>query len=330
MANEQKISKWWFGVLPPAVVLSYLFVVTFLGWWDSEWFLRSGVGRVAVLPMKSLYVWLGWLRPHRWGPPGMPWSTMAVPALVLVLASLLVGWAGYRLRFASRRALLVVGVVMGIVVATGAAAHLGWRLWSRSIAPDALHEYRVMLRRVERECRRREWECLWSGRALRGARGWGTEVAGMRFEVARDVVSGYTRVQLLTLLEARSRLPGKLSPWEEDILSVSLQRLRTVGNREGVVKLLSLYFRPRTVVSNFDWFLVKHYGDWLEDPILLLCDAYERTGRPEVKESILSLLASAFPMVPREGDGDAFVQSCRQWYLKHKDRLVLNPDYDDD
>jgi len=100
------------------------------------------------------------------------------------------------------------------------------------------------------------------------------------------------------------------------------------GDRENLVHLLSLYCPDLIYLEPVEWQVVRMGKETLPDPILVFCDAYDRSTVPDAKKALVKALHRAFPMLYREASAEgAFVQSCRRWYLEHKDALTVHPEY---
>jgi hypothetical protein len=100
------------------------------------------------------------------------------------------------------------------------------------------------------------------------------------------------------------------------------------GNRERLVKLLSMRFPPRVGAVETIEFSLALRGKKLKDPIMILGEAYEKCQIPSVRHDIAAAVRRSFTDLGVRGKDDAdFVKHAMDWYQKEKDNLVPNAGY---
>ena len=118
------------------------------------------------------------------------------------------------------------------------------------------------------------------------------------------------------------------SEFEYDLLAFLVKAFVDLGDREALVELLS-----KRCPSLIDWpqtieFYLAFRGQDLDDPILILGDAYSKSESPEVRRRLASSIRRAFGGLGIDGVEDAdFVANARQWYERERDQLVVNGDF---
>jgi hypothetical protein len=100
-------------------------------------------------------------------------------------------------------------------------------------------------------------------------------------------------------------------------------------DRESLVSLLSTRFPIRMGNWSIEFYLAMQ--DKLENPILILGEAYFKSRVPEVRHDIAAAVRRAFGGIGIPGKDDSdFVTNAMQWYNKEKHRVVVDTGYNDE
>ncbi len=117
--------------------------------------------------------------------------------------------------------------------------------------------------------------------------------------------------------------------FHKSVLSYMIMRFIQSGDRERLVKLLSKRFPDQLGFSGvpIEYGLVL-WGEEMNNPILILGEAYKKCEEPQVRHHIAIVIRRAFlGSGIKEKDDDEFVSNAMQWYSEEKDNLVLNLHY---
>ncbi len=176
----------------------------------------------------------------------------------------------------------------------------------------------------------------WHGQRREGDTLGALDLESREWRVLRSVLADWVEQhgagEFLALLRARAGEPDEVSrvaaDWEDRVLEQLVIYLVASGDRENLVRLLSISCPDLIYLEPVEWQVGRRGTETLSDPILVFCDAYERSTVLGARKALAKALHRAFPLLYREGGGEgAFVQCCRQWYLEHKDALTVHPEY---
>ncbi len=169
------------------------------------------------------------------------------------------------------------------------------------------------------------------------------------FEVLCDTGD---RDGLVTLLAAR--FPENVYPngrsLESYVADLGIHRILVATNTAGkgatfrrdVDWAISHGYSDAAVVGKKDAALVKSTLEWfnkhkhdpgmggavIEDPILIVADAFSKSKLPPVRKAIAGAMRNAFMGLGVVGkNDDEFVANAIRWYGKHKDRIEINLEY---
>lgn len=122
-----------------------------------------------------------------------------------------------------------------------------------------------------------------------------------------------------------------LNGFAQSLLQALVITFADDGDRGGLVKLLSRRCPHRVLMSYDIEFYLQHYtGKKIEDPILILNDAYERCKVTETRHEIAQAFHRAFRGSGIQGNDDnEIIRNATQWYKENKKQLTTNDDYSD-
>jgi hypothetical protein len=100
------------------------------------------------------------------------------------------------------------------------------------------------------------------------------------------------------------------------------------GDRENLVTLLASRCASEYSFERVEAYLIRHGKQKLNDPILVLGEAYSRSEDLQVRKTIAEAARRSFKGLGVRGNDDAeFVDRAMRWYEKHRDQLIVNPEY---
>jgi hypothetical protein len=117
------------------------------------------------------------------------------------------------------------------------------------------------------------------------------------------------------------------SQYENAVLEYMVDAFVQAGDRESLVDLLSTRMPDPLYYNNIEWYLVR-MGKKLQDPIVVLGEAYAKSEEPYVRRLIADALRRGFTSLGVKGKSDdEFITNAMQWYEKEKSHLRLNIQY---
>jgi hypothetical protein len=154
----------------------------------------------------------------------------------------------------------------------------------------------------------------------------------------RDLIS--TQVSdddVRRLADSSAELPVRYqdrSEFTNRVLEHIISAFVASGDRGSLVNLLSQRFVPRVGIGETIELRLAFRGNRLNDPILVLGEAYSKCTIPSVRHDIAAAVRRGFTDLGIRGEDDAdFVKKAMRWYEKEKSDLVPNIAYvqnDDD
>ena len=139
--------------------------------------------------------------------------------------------------------------------------------------------------------------------------------------------NGLSRADLRRLAATADMLPLRpkdQSVFQQEALKYMVRRLVDLGDREGLVALLSRRFPNGTVAgyAQAEYYIAYFGRKTLKDPILVLGEAYSQCRIPEVRRTIANTVRRDFTGSGVRGKDDAeFVRNAMRWYEEEKDHL---------
>jgi hypothetical protein len=144
----------------------------------------------------------------------------------------------------------------------------------------------------------------------------------------RDKLSESERKAELRRLSSSKSQGIKPTDWDEALAQAFVMVLIEDRDRAELVNLLSHSCPDYFGINKLELILVTYGEKFLEDPILVLFDAYSAASSQESKESIVIVLGRAFFRLRQQVKGDEqFVRESKKWYVEHRKSLAVNPDY---
>jgi hypothetical protein len=112
------------------------------------------------------------------------------------------------------------------------------------------------------------------------------------------------------------------------ILTHMVEAFVKSGNRQCLVDFLAQRCPGRIHGPEDIEFYVAFHGKKLNDPILVLGEAYAKCGVPETRLALAASVRRGFAGLGIPGKDDAeFVSNAMKWYEKEKGHLSVNADY---
>jgi hypothetical protein len=134
--------------------------------------------------------------------------------------------------------------------------------------------------------------------------------------------------ELRKLAGAATTAPEGL--FANDAVEFMARRFVDLGDRDSLLKLLSARCPGRVgggAYNEFEFYLV-YRGKRLNDPILILGEAYSKCHVPATRHAIAAAVRRAFGGLGISGtDETDYVNNAMQWYQKEKEHLGVNPNY---
>lgn len=116
-----------------------------------------------------------------------------------------------------------------------------------------------------------------------------------------------------------------MSDYDQNLLQLFVIRAVQQRDRKKLVYLLSAQC-PRFVATDAIELYIANSG--MPDPLLILFDSYEQSKNMPAHNEIIEILSNIFRSMQREHPDDReFVNASKDWYLKHKNNLKVNPLY---
>jgi hypothetical protein len=181
----------------------------------------------------------------------------------------------------------------------------------------------------------REWESLRDAAKKlpekEGVRKYGSKYERLG-EMLHDIVQKQLSHEEMRQLAASC---GSLPIREKDrsdfvnaVLSGMAYKFVTSGDRDTLVKFLSIRCLVRAAPNCDIEYFVLVYGDKLKDPITVLGEAFSKCKTLEVRRQLADSVRRAFRGHEIRGKDDAdFVTKAMQWYEQNKDHLRFNDMY---
>lgn len=118
------------------------------------------------------------------------------------------------------------------------------------------------------------------------------------------------------------------SEFERCTIEEMLQVFVTSGDRDNLVKLLSTRCPSHYGFMDIEDYLVRIGEKKLEDPVLILGEAYSKCQVPQVRKVIAKAARRGLKGFGIRANNDAeFVERAMKWYEQEKDHLAFNPEY---
>jgi hypothetical protein len=183
----------------------------------------------------------------------------------------------------------------------------------------------------------KEWESL-DGAAARASGSDAVEKYGLKNEKLYRMLDDTIAKQLSDddmrhLVDSCGSIPVRVkdrSAFTNAVLAHIVRASVASGDRERLVKLLSMRFPLRAGVIEPIEFFLAFRGKKLKDPIMILNEAYAKCEIPSVRHDIAGAVRRSFGDLGVRGKDDAdFVKHATEWYEKEKDSLVPNISYRD-
>jgi len=144
----------------------------------------------------------------------------------------------------------------------------------------------------------------------------------------RKRVSGQNIRQLAASCDTLPVDAEHRSQFANDLLAFMVKALVELEERDTLVSLLSTRCPGRVGGHTTIEFHLAYWGRALEDPILILGDAYSKCQVPDVRHDIAAAVRRGFAGLGIRGKNDAeFVANAMQWYEQEKDHLVVNREF---
>jgi hypothetical protein len=120
----------------------------------------------------------------------------------------------------------------------------------------------------------------------------------------------------------------EMSDFDENLLQVFVIKATQQKDRTHLVYLLSGHC-PRYIATDGIEFYLALSG--MPDPLLILFDSYSKADKEVTRKELIAALSSVFRDLRREHpDDQQFVNASKEWYVKHGDKLKVNPYYQPD
>ncbi len=149
-----------------------------------------------------------------------------------------------------------------------------------------------------------------------------------RLDMLRSLLSEAPEQQLSNELQRITASPidySHLDEYEQTFLQAFAVRDVVAQDRVKLVNLLSSKC-PRHIGAEPIELYLAHSA--IPDPLLVLFDSYDGAATKQAKESLLSVLGDAFKTLRnRFSNNEDFVNASKEWYLSHKDKARINPNY---
>jgi hypothetical protein len=186
----------------------------------------------------------------------------------------------------------------------------------------------------------REIEREWT--SLRGVVGMGDKGLTLWIETHKLFKDRFSARDVRDLAAACNTLPTKIDceSFQGRVFAFVIESLIGEGDRAAVVALLTCRCPSRVEAADtIEHFLCFRGGMprdsfftfWLprlNDPILVLGEAYAISQIPETRHELATAVRRGFADLPVHGNGDAdYVANAMRWYEKEKDHLEFNSYY---
>jgi hypothetical protein len=113
-----------------------------------------------------------------------------------------------------------------------------------------------------------------------------------------------------------------------ELIQALVDLLQDSADREGLITLLSTRCPPWVHRVPIEDILVESSPTYLEDPVLILGDAYGKSQVPQVREALALAVRRGFTGHGVRGkDDDEFVKNAMKWYEQNKSHLEPNLSY---
>ena len=120
----------------------------------------------------------------------------------------------------------------------------------------------------------------------------------------------------------------EMSDFDENLLQVFVIKAAQQKDRTNLVYLLSGHC-PRFIATDGIELYLALSG--MPDPLLILFDSYSKADKEVARKELIEALSSVFRDLRREHPGDHdFVDASKEWYVKHQNKLRVNPYYQPD
>ncbi len=188
-----------------------------------------------------------------------------------------------------------------------------------------------------------EWQSLWDTLAKSPEKVEGNfgkeKYLTVQSQVEHLFTGRLSKQDLRQLATSSDMLPARAEDrtrFVNDALALLVKTLVKSRDRECLVELLSKRCPSRLdVYENIEYGLVfwgeyklTLWGKRLEDPILILGEAYAKCQEPETRRILAAAVRRAFVGMGISGKDDAqYVANAMQWYESHKGHLKVNDRY---
>jgi uncharacterized protein (TIGR03067 family) len=130
-------------------------------------------------------------------------------------------------------------------------------------------------------------------------------------------------------LQGLAGAPGPIpdGSFANDVVDCMLRSFLENGDRDSLVTMLSKRC-PNRVVSAPIEIRLASWGYRIQDPILILGQAYSKCQDPQTCHNLAAAVRRGFAGLGIQGKDDAdYVKNAMQWYEKEKDHLAVNTKY---
>ena len=155
--------------------------------------------------------------------------------------------------------------------------------------------------------------------------GWGIE------QLARIVKSRLSKEEIRRVAGSCATMPAERderSAFADGLLQAIVIVSVETGDRQALTALLATRYPEQLFIDYDTESYIVAQGKELQDPILVLFEAYSQSKDPKVQVKIAAAVRHAFAASGVVGKADSeFLKNAETWYKRRKDQLERNLEY---